>query len=244
MEQQSEQYEDNIITKLIPNFIRRYFQTLRYKAYEIQFSIKYGFRPPMRGSDWVGYEVILDFIKRYQLLEVEGDMVEIGTFLGGGAYKIAKFLEKSGSSKKLYVIDIFDATFDWTKNTDGNTMANLYLNALKGYQGKSQWEIFSDVTKKCKNIHCLKGDSKNIEIPCNHLCFGFIDGNHSPEYVENDFYLIWAKLSSRGLVAFHDYEWDLPQTTTTIKELVNKHNSEILQTHHEKTSHIIFIVKK
>jgi hypothetical protein len=196
------------------------------------------------GSDWVGYETLITFIKKNDILSVEGDLVEIGTFLGGGAYKLSKFLEKQRSSKKLYVIDIFDPTFDWTVNTDGSPMATLYRNALKVYEGKSQWEVFLEVMKECNNIVILKHNSKNIKIPSNILCFGFIDGNHDLEYVENDFYLIWSKLSSKGAVAFHDYEWDLPQTTAKMKELVNRHASEIQETYHDKNKHVLFVIKR
>jgi len=113
-------------------------------------------------------------------------------------------------------------------------MANIYNDLLNRFNGRSQFDVFSKINKCNTNISCLIGDSKKIEIPCNQLCFGFIDGNHSPDYVENDFYLIWNKLSSHGAVAFHDYEWDLPQTTGKIKQLVSRHASEIQDSYHIK----------
>jgi hypothetical protein len=228
---------------LIPRFLIRLLVPLSEAAFEAKFCMKYGFLPSERGTDLVGYEVILDFIKQHQLLELEGDVVEIGTFLGGGAYKLAKFLEKNETSKKLFVVDIFNPNFDWTTNEHGNSMAEIYIDLLKKFRGKTQWEVFCEVTKKCKNIHNIKGDSKKIEIPSSQLCFGFIDGNHNPDYVENDFYLIWNKLSSQGAVAFHDYEWDLPQSTEKINELVKRHHSEIRNLYHKKDSHILFVVK-
>ncbi len=106
--------KSSIINKLIPKFLGQRLSPLLNAVLDIKLRIKYGFQPPMKGSDLVGYEVILDFIKRHQLLYVEGDVVEMGTFLGGGAYKLAMFLEKKQSSKKLFVIDIFDLNFDWT----------------------------------------------------------------------------------------------------------------------------------
>jgi len=195
-------------------------------------------------ADLVGYETLIEFIKLNDILSIKGDLVEIGAFLGGGTYKLSKFLEGKRSSKKLYVIDIFDLTFDRTVNNDGNEMATLYLNGLKAYGGKTQWNVFLEITKGCKNVFVLKGDSKYVTIPSNNLCFGFIDGNHKPEYVENDFYLVWNKLLSKGVVAFHDYEWDLPQTTIKIKELVSRHFFEIQGTYFDKNKHILFIVKK
>lgn len=195
-------------------------------------------------ADLVGYETLIEFIKLHGILSVQGDLVEIGAFLGGGTYKLSKFLEGKRSSKKLYVIDIFDPTFDRTVNNDGNEMATLYLNRLKAYGRKTQWNVFLENTKGCKNVFVLKSDSKYVTIPSNNLCFGFIDGNHKPEYVENDFYLVWNKLFSKGVVAFHDYEWDLPQTTIKIEELVSRHFFEIQGTYFDKNKHILFIVKK
>jgi len=90
----------------------------------------------------------------------------------------------------------------------------------------------------------IKGDSKLAEIPSDHLSFGFIDGNHDPEYVESDFYLIWNKLSPAGAVAFHDYEWDLPQTTARIKALTVRHAAQICTTEFDPDGHILFVVRK
>lgn len=200
-------------------------------------------RPPF-GTDWVGYETLIQFIETNDLLSVPGDLVEIGTFLGGGAYKISKFLDKVNSVKHLFVVDVFDPNFDCTVNVAKKEMKSLYLKALSKYKGKSQFAVFSDVTEGCKNIVVLTGDSKKLVVPWEKLCFGFIDGNHDPTYVENDFYLIWQKLSANGAVSFHDYKGDLPQTTSKIDELISKHSSEVKKTVVCKKKNIIFILKK
>jgi hypothetical protein len=198
---------------------------------------------PPDGTDLVGYEGLTEYIDTNGLLTIEGDMLEIGTFLGGGAYKLSKFIEKKHSTKKLYVIDPFDPTLDITTNTDGNAMNTLYVNTINGYKGKTQLEIFSEITGNCKNIVILKCDSKNANIPCEKLSFAFIDGNHSPEYVENDFYLVWNKLAPGGVVAFHDYKFDLPQTTNKIDDLIKKNSKLILETYYDTNRHVIYIRK-
>jgi hypothetical protein len=38
--------------------------------------------PP--GTDWVGYESLIAFVEQNNLLCLDGDFAEIGTFLGGG----------------------------------------------------------------------------------------------------------------------------------------------------------------
>src|SRR5450759_863981 len=92
------------------------------------------------GTDFIGYNSIIDFFNFNSILNVEGDIVEIGTFLGGGAIKISKYI-RGRSAKRLFIIDVFDPNFDWTKSTDGQSMASIYRDALSRYKGKTQFEI-------------------------------------------------------------------------------------------------------
>ena len=195
-------------------------------------------------TDLIGYQSVLKFIIKHNILSIEGDMVEIGTFLGGGALKLSQFLSKEKSFKKIFVVDVFDPDFDWTKTINGNAMATIYQKILSQHKGKTQFEVFSEVTMNCRNLHVLKSDSKKVMLPANKLCFGLIDGNHDPEYVENDFYLVWNKLSSGGIIVFHDYEGDLPQTTKKIKELISRHSEQIESLSQEKQKWLLYLIKK
>lgn len=192
--------------------------------------------------DWVGYEVIIQYIKNNRIHEADGNFVEIGTLFGGGAKKLAVFLKKYSPLKKLYVIDIFDPNFDITKNIHGDTMSNLYLSALKKFRGKTQWQIFKEVTSKQGNIIVIKSDSKKAKIPSRQIAFTFIDGNHQPEYVLNDFYLVWRKTTIGGAVSFHDYGGDLPQVTEAINHLIKTHERNI-KTYKVPGRSIIFLQK-
>lgn len=215
------------IPKPIRIVLRPFYRiSYRYIIYPLSFRLKYGFWPPPLGTDLSGYEVILDLIRDLRLYELEGDLLEIGTFLGGGAYKLSKYLERVAPMKKLYVVDIFDPSFDWTENTEGKSMAEIYLSHLRGL---SQEEIFKKIIKGCSNIVIIKSDSKQAHIPADKLCFAFIDGCHDPSYVENDFYLAWTRLISGGVVGFDDYGYDLPQVTKTIDLLISRHEKEILK---------------
>jgi len=197
--------------------------------------------PPI---DLVGYETLLHFMVLNNTLLVDGDLVEIGTFLGGGAYKLSRFLRKNNCPKKIYVIDVFDPDFDLTKNVTGLSMSSLYKDYMGRYGKKSQRQVFFEAIEGLDNIVVLEGDSAQAEIPSKSVCFGFIDGNHDPKYVESDFYLVWNKLSSNGVVAFHDYEFDLPQVTQKIEDLAVRHAQEIKALDHDKEKHILFIIKK
>lgn len=218
--------------------MRPFLHLLRW----VIFLVKFKFPPPPLGTDLVGYESLLKILEEHDLLKVDGNIVEIGVFLGGGTYKLAKYLERKGSSKKIYVIDIFNILADQTQCTCGIHMADLYEGIMKSQgKGLSQFDIFQEVTKACKNVEVIKGDSKVINLRTTSVSFAFIDGNHDPSYVTNDFYLVWPKLAQRGVIAFHDYGYDLPQVTKTIDDLLSKHKGEFEEAWVDEEQHIIYI---
>lgn len=212
------------IKKLIPYPLKLLLSSFRLIVYKYRFIVKYGFWPPPTGTDLVGYEILIDEIRKHKINYIEGDFVEIGSFMGGGTYKLSKYLSKQKSQKRLFTVDIFDFRADNIQNTQKQTMSEIYSNVLKG---RDQYKVFCDVTQGCDNICVIKGDSKKIKLPTEKIAFGFIDGNHEPSYVVNDFYLIWPKLSGEGIVAFDDYGYDLPMVTKTIDDLINRHQQEI-----------------
>lgn len=193
----------------------------------VLFQGRYGFAPPPEWSDISGYELLLNTLKREKTLSLAGDVVEIGAFLGGGTYKLCRFLQKHAPGKRVYVIDVFDAGFDETVCTDGISMATLYRRAL---QGRDQYEVYQDVTSGCSNLTTVKADSMHLELPCEEVCFAYIDGNHDPAYVRNDFGLVWGKLVCGGIVAFDDYRYDLPGVTAAIDDCIERHGREIRRT--------------
>ena len=81
-----------------------------------------------------------------------------------------------------------------------------------------------------------------VEVPTSEIAFALIDGNHAPEYVRNDFYLVWQKLVAGGCIAFDDYGDDLPQVTETINLIVRKHNRQLRVTTMPQ-SRVIYLVK-
>jgi len=186
------------------------------------FLNKYRFTPPPKFSDLSNYNDLMDLIVRENCFDIDGDFVEIGCFLGGGTYKLSRLIEKT--NKKIYTIDLFDPTFDTTTCIKGKKMSTIYHSHLKG---RNQKEIYEKITEKCNNIVTLVGDSKKIDLPCKKISFGFIDGNHSSEYVKSDFYLLWSKSISGTIIAFDDYGYDLPNVTKTIHEIIFSKIDEI-----------------
>jgi len=207
---------------LVPQLIDKYSSV----SEDCLYAKKYGFFPPPSFADISGYEVLLDTIIKEKLYLLEGDIVEIGAFLGGGTYKLSKLMEALGVDKIVYAIDTFDFRSDESTSTSGERMSDLYGEILKG---RNQFDIYSKITMNCKNVVTLISDSKNVVLPCDKVCFAYIDGNHSPDYVRNDFYLVWNKLVSHGVVSFDDYGYDLPQVTKTIHKLIGEESERILK---------------
>jgi len=193
-------------------------------------------------GDLVGYETLIEFIKRYGLIKLEGDFIEIGSFVGGGTSKLARFSKKFG--KTVYAIDIFDISADKQKNVSGAMMSDLYSLYLQRL-GMSQYQAYQIMIRDLTNIVTIRNDSMKVIFPTDKkFMFGFIDGNHAPKYIMNDFYLIWQHLVSGGVVAFHDYGGDLPLVTKTIDFIISKHEKEINKIVNLPEKKIIFIIKR
>jgi hypothetical protein len=176
-------------------------------------------------NDFVGYEILIDYIYKNKIHELEGDFLEIGAFMGGGSVKLARYAGKY--SKKLIIVDLFDPDFDSTPNDRGEPMSWIYRKILGQ---KNLRKVFNKNTKNEKNIVVYAGDSKEMKLSDDtKLSFTFIDGNHDPEYTKSDFYLAWSKTTSGGVVAFHDYGGDLPQVKDAIDEVINKERESIIK---------------
>ena len=196
--------------------------------------------PEAAANDFVGYEVLVNFMEERALHELEGDIIEIGAFLGGGTAKLARFAQNYG--KKVFAIDIFDPSCDRTRDLNGTRMCDIYEAFL---QGRSQLEVYGETTRGFDNIITLDMDSKEVEFPREQrFIFGFIDGNHQPEYVRNDFYLVWRNLVPGGSVGFHDYGFDMPEVTEAVDGLIGEHKDEISEVHEIKDKHILLLIKK
>ena len=94
-------------------------------------------KPQNSPPDFVGYENLIKFMEDHSLFSLEGDIVEIGAFMGGGTVKLAKFAQKHG--KTIHVVDIFEPNLDQTVSTSGMTACTVYEAFL---EGRSMWEVY------------------------------------------------------------------------------------------------------
>lgn len=189
--------------------------------------------------DFVGYEVLVDFINRKSVHRLEGDLVEIGVFTGGGTAKLARYA--AGCGKRVFAIDLFDPAADTTTTVDGTPMSEIYLAYLKG---ESQRDVYRRTVRGLDNVVTIEADSKTVSFPPEQrFVFGFIDGNHQPDYVQNDFDLIWRNLVIGGVLGFHDYNFELPEVTARINRILDTHTGEIVETREIVACHVLLLVK-
>jgi len=178
-------------------------------------------------EEYVGYENLIRFIEDRALQHLDGDIIEIGAYMGGGTVKLAGFAKKYG--KKVFAVDTFDPGVDRTVGRGGVTAGEVYQAFL---EGPSMFEVYEKATEGLENIITLRKDSRYLAFPREQrFFFGFVDGCHQRSYVENDFALIWPQLVSGGAIGFHDYRFDdWPEVTPAVDGIVADHRNQIAET--------------
>jgi predicted O-methyltransferase YrrM len=175
-------------------------------------------------DDFVGYEVLIDFIHQRALYKLEGDIIEIGAYMGRGTAKLAEFAQRY--DRRVYAIDVFDPSLDRTLSKSGIRAGDVYEAFLRG---RSMLEAYQESIRGFDNIITLRADSKKVSFHQEQkFIFGFIDGCHQQAYVENDFHVIWPHLVSGGVVGLHDYKFDdWPEVSEAANKLIHEHKREI-----------------
>lgn len=179
----------------------------------------------MSPEEYVGYENLIRFIEDRALQHLDGDIIEIGAYMGGGTVKLARFAKKY--HKKVFAVDTFDPGVDLTVGRGGVTAGDVYQAFL---EGPSMFEVYEKTTAGLDNIVTIRKDSRYLAFPREQrFFFGFVDGCHQRSYVENDFAVIWPQLVSGGAIGFHDYKFDdWPEVTPAVDGIVSDHTSEIV----------------
>lgn len=177
--------------------------------------------------DFVGYEALIAFLREHRLDSLDGDLIEIGAFMGGGTVKLAAFTRMC--AKKVFVVDVFDPALDRTVSPRGATAQEVYLAFL---QGRSMWDVYREATAGFDNIVTIRKDSRKVRFgKSQKFCFGFVDGCHQEAFVLNDFRIIWPRLVKGGAIGFHDWEFeDWPEVTQAVKRILTDHAAEIART--------------
>jgi O-methyltransferase len=160
---------------------------------------------------------IYHLLSQAVLLDVPGDVVELGCFDGRTAAIMQKTLDEVGSKKLIHVFDSFDGLPAKSKK-DGNT-------PLK--KGRC-WTVPGEVTRtfaraglrhKAPVIH--KGwfkDTLPTQLP-ERICFAHLDGDFY-ESVKDSLENVYPRLSPRAVVVIDDY--CEPTLHKEIEDLINE----------------------
>ncbi len=179
-------------------------------------------------AEFVGYEKLISYIEDQALLELEGDLIEIGAYMGGGTVKLARLAARY--RRRVYVVDTFDPALDETISRSSVAASDVYRAFL---EGRSMWEVYWQATRHFDNIITIREDSRRVRFPREvRFAFGFVDGCHQKECVENDFYLVWPRIVRGGVLGFHDYRYDdWPEVTEALTGIMQEHREEIAAAH-------------
>jgi len=132
------------------------------------------------------YDYIIDIIDgKYNILEQDGNFLEIGSFFGLGTAKLAEYLKYG--HKKLISVDCFDLKHDDTLRNDGRIIRSIYMKVCDGDEFKKQYEMYRENTSgfttfyNKKNTKLLKRMMMVDEIK---NAFIIVDGSKNLRYLD------------------------------------------------------------
>jgi len=158
-----------------------------------------------------------------EVVHIEGDVVELGCYVGESSKTLRRTLNYLSSDKKLYVYDSFEGlpplhecekNCGWRpgtlKTTEDVIVGNFNANGL------------------LPPIVC-KGWFKDIpldKLP-EKICFAFLDGDFY-DSIYDSLEKIYDRVSYGGIILFHDYgRPDLPGVEKAVADFFNKKNIKI-----------------
>lgn len=166
----------------------------------------------------------------YLTSDLEGDIVEIGSWCGRSAFALGMAARMIGNTK-VYCIDLFPEKDDWRQNNDGSYSFKVTIDGITygGYQDQTVWQEpfeknIAPLYEKFNSIYDIfaetisKNHLQDMVIPYrgNSTMFVrsvtksfkcklvFLDGDHSYEVVCRDIQNMEDFLIEGGWICFDD----------------------------------------
>ena len=155
------------------------------------------------------YDYILDVIDgKYNILETDGNFLEIGSFFGVGTKKVADYLKYS--DKKLISVDCFDIEYDDTIRNDGKSMRKIYSSFCEGDECKKQYDVYKENIAGYSNVVTIKKNTRFVDKEMMMVddiknAFILIDGSKTSKIFRLDLMKAWEILSFDGVMCIPDY---------------------------------------
>jgi len=185
------------------------------------------------------YDYIIDIIDgKYNILEVSGNFLEIGSFFGIGTSKLAEYLKYS--DKKIIAIDSFSLKMDDTIRNDGKPMKNIYKSYCNGEC--KQYDIYKDNISGHSNIITIKKNTKFVEkesMMTDNIknAFIIIDGSKSSKIFRLDLMKAWEILNYNGVICIPDYY--VRKDANYIFDCINLYVDEIIKNNKDAIGKIV-----
>jgi O-methyltransferase len=181
--------------------------------------------PTIINDDQLDYLVLylLDCIDN----NIDGDVVELGCFVGESSKYLRKSIEQSESSKKLYVYDSFEGLPELTKYEEGTGWREGTLNTTEDILTKNFVQNGLELPIITKSWF---KDIPNERLP-EKISFAFLDGDFYNS-IYDSLTKIYDRVENGGYICFHDYDRnDLPGVKAAIVDFFSERsiNYEILK---------------
>lgn len=154
---------------------------------------------------------------------IDGDVVELGCYVGESSKYLQKTIQETGINKKLYVYDSFEGLPElgqlekdtgWTegglKSTEDVLIKNFTDNNLTPPYITKGW--FKDIP--------------DSDLP-EKICFAFLDGDFYSS-IYDSLVKIYNRVTPGGYICIHDYDrMDLPGVKVAVEDFFRKNKLEL-----------------
>ncbi len=173
------------------------------RFYKIKYSSKYDSKENMLDCFCVNVEQAINIyhlLSQTILLNIPGDVVELGCYEGITSILMQQTLEQFGSTKKLHVYDSFEGL---PKKSRQDGKSNFYAGGLKT-QKENLILNFKKHKTKLPAIHVgWFSDVLQKDLP-NKISFAHLDGDFYSSILDSLTY-VYPRLSKRAVVVIDDY---------------------------------------
>lgn len=191
-----------------------------------------------KSTKFLGHKIISDQITATELAvltkelarvldnNIEGDIVELGCYMGTSALFEARMIYERAPSKKLWLYDSFQGlpeklTQDLSPSGEQFKVGELRTNKEQLIRNFKQAGLNLPNIKKA-----WFSDLQSNDLP-KHICFAFLDGDYYQSIIDS-FRLVWPKLLPGSVVIVDDYNNEaLPGAAKAVDEWLDKHSAKL-----------------
>ena len=150
--------------------------------------------------------------------ELEGDVVEIGSWQGRSTTFLARAVKESKNGQ-LYAIDHFCGNI-------GKEEHYLVDGSLNNLKKNFENNMLKFKLRETVNLLDMINTEASKEFKDKTIRFLFIDGDHTKKGVQKDIKLFFPRLVKGSIVVFDDYFDGFPGLLEAIDELLQKYDFE------------------